>query len=63
MREGGGENVKDRTKAIVCKNFDNLSTEDFNQWLLEYLTKDINDRDRDELRLETLRYVAEEGLI
>jgi len=55
--------VKDRTKAIVCKNFDNLSTEDFNQWLLEYLTKDINDRDRDELRLETLRYVAEEGLI
>ena len=55
--------MKDRTKAIVCEHFDNLPTEDFNQWLLEYLTKDINDRDRDELRFETLRYVAEEGLI
>ena len=55
--------MKDRTKAIVCKNFDNLSTEDFNQWLLEYLAKDINDLDRDNTRLEILRFVAEEGLI
>ena len=55
--------MKDKTKAIVCKNFDNLSTEDFNQWLLEYLTKDINDLDRDNTRLEILRFVAEEGLI
>jgi len=55
--------VKDRTKAIVCEHFDNLPTEDFNQWLLEYLAKDINDRDRDNTRLEILRFVAEEGLI
>ena len=55
--------MKDRTKAIVCERFENLLGDDFNQWLLEYLTKDINDRDRDELRLEILRYVAEEGLI
>ena len=55
--------MKDRTKAIVCEHFDNLPTEDFNQWLLEYLAKDINDRDRDNTRLEILRFVAEEGLI
>ena len=55
--------MKDRTKAIVCELFDKLPTEDFNQWLLEYLTFGINDRDRDELRIEILRYVAEEGLI
>ena len=55
--------MKEMNKAIVCEHFENLSTEDFNQWLLEYLAKDINDRDRDELRLEILRYVAEEGLI
>jgi len=55
--------MKDRTKAIVCEHLENLPTEDFNQWLLEYLAKDINDRDRDELRLEILRYIAEEGLV
>ena len=55
--------MKDRTKAIVCKNFDNLSTEDFNQWLLEYLTRDINDRDWDIERLYILRYVALKDMI
>ena len=55
--------MKDRTKAIVCEHLENLSTEDFNQWLLEYLTRDINDRDWDNTRLEILRFVAEEGLI
>ena len=55
--------MKDRTKAIVCEHLENLSTEDFNQWLLEYLTRDINDRDWDNTRLEILRFVAEEGLV
>jgi len=55
--------MKDRTKAIICERFENLLGDDFNQWLLEYLTKDINDRDRDNTRLEILRFVAEEGLI
>jgi len=50
-------------KAIVCEHFENLSTEDFNQWLLEYLTRDINDRDWDIERLYILRFVAEEGMI
>ena len=55
--------MKEMNKAIVCEHFENLSTEDFNQWLLEYLTRDINDRDWDIERLYILRFVAEEGMI
>lgn len=55
--------MKSFTKAIIYEHLENMAINDFYQWLLEYLTKDINDQDRDNTRLEILRFVAEEGLI
>ncbi len=55
--------MKDFTKAIIREHLENMTINDFNQWLLEYLIRDINDQDRDNTRLEILRFVAEEGLI
>jgi len=50
-------------RNIIKNRHTGMTSEDFHQWLLEYLTFDINDRDRDDTRLEILRFVAEEGLI
>ena len=55
--------MSDRVKAVIQTRYAEMPDEVFNQWLLEYLTKDINDLDRDNTRLEILRFVAEEGLI
>jgi hypothetical protein len=50
-------------ESRIKAKYAELSPSVFRCWLLEYLTLDINDKDRDSLRLEILRYVAEEGLI
>lgn len=55
--------MKEMSKTIIKNAHMVMSDENFNQWLLEYLIKDINDQGRDSLRLEILRFVAEEGLI
>lgn len=48
---------------MVRDRYYRLSREDFNQWLLEFLTRDINDRERDSQRIEVLRFVANNGLV
>lgn len=55
--------MKETTKIKIRDRYYRLASYDFNQWLLEFLTLDINDKERDQQRLEILRYITENGLI
>lgn len=52
-----------RIENAILAAHEGMSTEDFNQWLLEQLAVDINNEGLDNKRLEILRFVADEGLI
>ncbi len=52
-----------RTENAILAAHENMSTGDFNQWLLEQLAVDINNEGLDNKRLEIIRFVAAEGLL
>lgn len=52
-----------RVYNAIRKARENLTSEHFNQWLLEQLVVDINNKKLDERRLEILRFIATEGLL
>lgn len=64
MFDAGQERcMTNKTMAQVDTAYKEFKEEVFREWLLQELAKDINDYDRDSLRLEIIRYCVEMNMI
>lgn len=55
--------MTNKTMARIDTAYKEFKEEVFREWLLQELAKDINDYDRDSLRLEIIRYCVEMNMI